>query len=73
MVAMDVKRVQVSLAEFRDLVRNQLRKATAEKDEGSRLFGEGLAEEAEKKYVECLVMIDAARPMRDLFVRRASV
>jgi len=66
MVAMDVKRVQVSLAEFRDLARNQLRKATAEKDEGSRLFGEGLAEEAEKKYVECLVMIDAAKSVEAL-------
>ncbi|QDZ18119.1 putative FKBP-type peptidyl-prolyl cis-trans isomerase [Chloropicon primus] len=56
-----VRQVQVSLAEFRDLASKQLDKALGLKEEGSRLYGEGRVEEASAKYLEVLVMIDAAK------------
>ena len=57
----EVRERRVSLAEFRDLAQEQVRKAVREKEEGSRLFGAGRVEEAEKKYVESLVLLDAAK------------
>ena len=57
----EVKQVQVSLAEFRDLAINQVTKAVREKEEGSLLFAKGHVTEAEDRYCQALLLLDAAK------------
>ena len=56
-----VRQVQVSLAEFREIALNQLKKAVEQKEKGSKAYGAGQIEQAETCYVEALTLVDAAK------------
>ena len=66
----EVREVQVSLAEFRELALKQLGKAVEEKEEGSKSFSAGKVQEAETHYIQSLTLLDAAKSNGDVLKRK---
>ena len=66
----EVKQVQVTLSEFRDLALNQLSKAVEEKERGSKEFSAGNVEEAENHYIQALTLLDATKSNGDVLKRK---